>query len=399
MLDRVGDMLMDRASRTDVREEQQLYLDARGAAQGERAALMAEFEQRLRARDRRPDRRAGASPRPDFAKVDATKLTLVDTTAMDESVVTGNITRVVENLCHDELQCSTAASATCSASPTSRPTRNPLGAGDDRRRVRRRARQRQEPSSRIKFQILKELNQAPLGEIAPSTPTSTGTCEPARRARGARAAIVNRGGGVASARRGDDAREAREPRRQHGAGAGSRRDGAVPAHVRQRAPTRRAGDAGATPVMQAMPRQAGAAEAGAGVRPTGGDGDLPADRDARRQCAALDPVRGRWRRRRRATCPARRSSPRRSCGEGLTRLQAGEIGLRRRRRRGRSSPAFRRACTTSCATCRSRRSAQKANQLESMTIEMVAMLFDFIFETRTCPTASRRCSRGCRSRC
>ena len=43
---------------------------------------------------------------------------------------------------------------------------------------------------------------------------------------------------------------------------------------------------------------------------------------------------------------------------------------------------------------------QKANQLEAMTIEMVAMLFDFIFETQaTCPTASRRCSRGCRFRC
>ena len=36
---------------------------------------------------------------------------------------------------------------------------------------------------------------------------------------------------------------------------------------------------------------------------------------------------GRWRRRRRATCPARRSSPPRSCGESLTRLQAGETGF------------------------------------------------------------------------
>ena len=31
ILDRVGDLLMDRASRTDVREEQQMFLDARGA--------------------------------------------------------------------------------------------------------------------------------------------------------------------------------------------------------------------------------------------------------------------------------------------------------------------------------------------------------------------------------
>jgi len=40
-LDKIGDMLMDRAGRTDIREEQQLFLDARGALRGERANLMA----------------------------------------------------------------------------------------------------------------------------------------------------------------------------------------------------------------------------------------------------------------------------------------------------------------------------------------------------------------------
>ena len=50
MLDRVGDLLMDRAGRTDVREEQSLYLDARALLKSERATLMAEFEQRLRRR-------------------------------------------------------------------------------------------------------------------------------------------------------------------------------------------------------------------------------------------------------------------------------------------------------------------------------------------------------------
>ncbi len=34
ILDRVSDLLMDRASKTDIREEQQLFLDARGNAQG-----------------------------------------------------------------------------------------------------------------------------------------------------------------------------------------------------------------------------------------------------------------------------------------------------------------------------------------------------------------------------
>ncbi len=48
--------------------------------------------------------RARSVTKTDFARLESDKLTLIDTHAMDESVVTGNIVRVVENLCHDELQ-------------------------------------------------------------------------------------------------------------------------------------------------------------------------------------------------------------------------------------------------------------------------------------------------------
>ena len=54
MMDRVGELLMDRANKSDVREEQQLYLDARHALKGERPALMAEFEKQLRRTHQRP---------------------------------------------------------------------------------------------------------------------------------------------------------------------------------------------------------------------------------------------------------------------------------------------------------------------------------------------------------
>ena len=102
MMDRVGDLLMDRANRSDVREEQQLYLDARDALRGERPALMAEFEKQLRRTIN--DRIAGkVADKVEFSKADATNLTLVETSSMDESVLTGNITRIVENLSHDEL--------------------------------------------------------------------------------------------------------------------------------------------------------------------------------------------------------------------------------------------------------------------------------------------------------
>ncbi len=61
-----------------MREEQQLFLDARGTLKGERPALMAEFERQLRKLI--DERIAGkAEPKADFSKVDATKLTLVET--------------------------------------------------------------------------------------------------------------------------------------------------------------------------------------------------------------------------------------------------------------------------------------------------------------------------------
>ncbi len=102
-LERVGEMLMERASRTDVREEQVVSLEARDTLQTGRTGLMAEFERRLRTQI--DDRIAGKTvAKTDFAKLDVDNLSLIDTQAMDESVVIGNITRVVENLCHDELQ-------------------------------------------------------------------------------------------------------------------------------------------------------------------------------------------------------------------------------------------------------------------------------------------------------
>ena len=71
ILDKVGDVLMDRAGRTDVREEQQLLMDARDVMRAQRPALLADFEKRLRGRI--DERLSGADQRnkPDFAKATA----------------------------------------------------------------------------------------------------------------------------------------------------------------------------------------------------------------------------------------------------------------------------------------------------------------------------------------
>ena len=120
LLDRVGDMLMERANRsTGPRGNRPLPRRAARLATNA-AEIMAEFERRLREHvDKRIAGDAGA--KADFSKVDATKLTLIDTSAMDESVITGNIKRNVENFCHDELLTLNRGMGTCSAGPTSRP--------------------------------------------------------------------------------------------------------------------------------------------------------------------------------------------------------------------------------------------------------------------------------------
>ena len=163
MMDRVGELLMDRANRSDVREEQQLCFDARHVLKGERPALMAEFEKQLRRTIN--DRIVGkVAVKADFSKADAANLTLVETSSMDESLLTGNITRIVENLSHDELLTLNRGLGYLLGRPDLGTDTNPLAPAaiveafaDALKTVK--------TDRRIKFQILKELNQAPMGDI------------------------------------------------------------------------------------------------------------------------------------------------------------------------------------------------------------------------------------------
>ena len=164
MLDRVGDLLMARAERSDVREEQTLCLEARSVLTNEGAKLIADFERHLRQLvDERMHGKVEA--KADFATVDAKKLTLVDTSAMDESVLSGNIVRVVENQCESELRDFNRSVGLSARSPRSRNRRQSARAHDDRRGVHRRAARHSAATQRIKLTILKELNQTSLGDI------------------------------------------------------------------------------------------------------------------------------------------------------------------------------------------------------------------------------------------
>src|SRR6202158_6542249 len=86
LLDRVGDLLMARAERSDIREEQTLCLDSRAVLIKERITVMADFERNLRKLiDERMSGKTAAKEH--FSQVEVKKLTLVDTSAMDESVL------------------------------------------------------------------------------------------------------------------------------------------------------------------------------------------------------------------------------------------------------------------------------------------------------------------------
>src|SRR5450755_2843826 len=163
MLDRVADLLMARADRSDIREDQTLCLDARGVLVNERNNLMVDFERNLR---KLVDERMSGkvAPKEHFAQVEVKKLTLVDTSAMDESVLSGNIIRVVENQCESELRELNRGVGYLLGRPDLETAANPLApttiieaftkalhgiGGDDR----------------IKLTILKELNQTSLGDI------------------------------------------------------------------------------------------------------------------------------------------------------------------------------------------------------------------------------------------
>ncbi|CAG1003057.1 hypothetical protein BURK1_03013 [Burkholderiales bacterium] len=391
MLDRVGDLLMERAARTDVRDEQTLYLDSRQLLKSDRAALMAEFEQRLRKRV--DDRITGRTePKEEFANVDSSRLTLVDTSAMDESVVTGNITRIVENTCHEELSLLNRGIGYLLGRSDLETPDNPLAPAaivdafaDALRQIK--------SESRIKFQILKELNQASLGDIASIYGDINRHLANLRVVPAAlKPAMVPRGPSAEQRRVAAEARERASAEQTADAEvdvmALFRRMFGTAASVGHAMPGGR-GAAGAMP----GPMHGGVTGGMAGGMPAGGMAGAPARESAGSDgfpeialpgglppvtFAPLAPTQSGY-------VPGAPIIATQVLHEGLTRLQAGQTGFDLG---GGAVVAFSGIPEGLHNVLRDLQESplgRKANQLESMTIEMVAMLFDFIFETRDLP--------------
>ena len=399
LLDRVGDMLMDRASRTDVREEQTACLEARDVLQQGKSGLLAEFERRLRAQV--DDRIAGKiAPKTEFAKLESDKLTLIDTHSMDAAVVTGNITRVVENLCHDELQLLNRGVGHLLGQPDLETARNPFAPAaivdafaDSLQTIKA------EPG--VKFAILKELNRASLAEINGIYADLNKHLQNLHVMPAGinRPLPIRRSGGRSRAKAGADATE--------GESAAAQNAPAAPAaeiDLMELFRRRFGGDAaaGLDPSRRACRRRLGRAHPAwrawtPGGRPDvgGGNAVLAAagpSADGSQPFPAIS-VDGAAR-----YVPSGPMAPTPSgyvpgapimatpmLGEGLARLQTGETGFDLG---GGTLVQFSGIPEGKHNVLRDLQHSslgKKVNQLESMTIELVAMLFDFIFETKDLP--------------
>jgi hypothetical protein len=363
MLDRIVDMLIERGGKSDVREEQQLFLDARIALTRERARILDEFDKRLR--ELVDERIKGRDEKADFSKMEVDELALVDHLAMDESVITSNIVRVVENSAHEELIAFNRGIGNLLERPDLETDANPLAPATIVEAFAE-ALTGVKAEERIKFQILKELNQSSLVDIAAIYAdlnrhlTQIGV-------------MPSGGRGRAGARRGES-----RPRPERRGGAGP---GAGEAEVDVMSLFRKMASSSSFPLPgrappPAMPGMGGVGGAGG----PGGLGGLGGSGGSGGGVATFAPM---------APTPAGYipGPPIISTvdlHEGLVKLQAGETGFDV----GDAHVAFAGIPEGLHNVLRDLQASplgRKANQLESMTIEMVAMLFDFIFETRDLP--------------
>jgi hypothetical protein len=390
MLDHISDMLMDRASKSDVREDQQVFLDARAALSVDRPSLMAEFERRLRTEVN--DRIAGKEEeKADFSKVDFDKLALVETASMDESVITGNITRGVENFCHDELQMLTRGIGHMLGRPDLDNSSNPLAPAAIVDAFAE-ALKAVLAGERVKFAILKELNQSSLQDI---NAIYADINKHLQNLRVVPAGLRVRGVGRRDANPMERARAAAAARADAIANAAARRAEVPPPSAEvdvmalfrrmlggQMPPERFAPGASPPAGMAGQGPRQGQGQ-GQGEFPQGhGQGEFPhIDVSAGMRyipSGPLPPLPSGY-------VPGMPIIATPALGEGLARLQAGETDFDLGDGTLVDFAGIPEGRHNVLRDLQDSSLGKRANQLESMTIELVAMLFDFIFETKDLP--------------
>ncbi len=381
ILERVGEMLMDRASRTDVRDEQVVCLEARDLLLQKRPVLMTEFERLLRVQI--DDRIAGKiTTKADFANLDADTLTLVDASAMDEVVLTGNITRVVENLCHEELRMLNRGIGHLLGQPDLETENNPFAPTaiiaaftESLKAIKG------EP--RVKYSILRELNQASLAEInSIYTDLNKHLQKLHVMPTGGRRGIALHRGGARGGAKSDQHKPEEAPpapevdvmqlfRRRFG-------NDAVPNYARGAQVMPMSGTSVPGGGAPGMPPGTGAG----GRRMADGSLEFPA---ITVEAGARYIPRGPLQPTPSGYIPGTPIMATPMLGEGLARLQAGESDFDLGEGTIVQFSGIPDGRHNVLRDLQDSSLGKKVNQLESMTIELVAMLFDFIFETKDLP--------------
>jgi hypothetical protein len=102
MMDRLGDALLEKANKTSVLSESTLLLETRAAVQSNRAYIVAGFEKGLRERiDKRL--RGEQDPRLETGEDGGLQLELVDHVQVEEEIAVRSFVRTLINTCQDQL--------------------------------------------------------------------------------------------------------------------------------------------------------------------------------------------------------------------------------------------------------------------------------------------------------
>jgi hypothetical protein len=102
MMDRLGDVLLDKANKTSILSESTLLLETRAAVQSNRAYIVAGFETGLRERiDKRL--RGEQDPRLETGEDGGLQLELVDHVQVEEEIAVRSFVRTLINTCQDQL--------------------------------------------------------------------------------------------------------------------------------------------------------------------------------------------------------------------------------------------------------------------------------------------------------
>jgi hypothetical protein len=382
MLDRVGDLLMARAERSDVREDQAVLFDAREVLSSERSNLMADFERHLR--QLVDERISGAGQaKADFSAVDAKKLTLVDTDAMDESVLSGNIVRVVENACHEELRELNRGVGYLMGEPNLETAANPL-APTTIVAAFTQALHDLKGERRVKLAILKELNQTSFGDIAAIYADVNRHLEGMNVVPQPRSTAVHRSPGQAG--RGGDGKSATEA----AVAPASAGEGDLMAMLQRLVSARMGQQAPGAPMPAGLPpggiQVPDAGSLGHAGQEMAGQGHALSLGALANALSMMASTPGAGQQGQPAVGPF--GGPRilvtPELGDALARMQHGESSMNY------GGVSFQLAGLQQdmhnvLRDLQESPLGSKANQLEAMTIELVAMLFDFIFETKDLP--------------